>query len=385
MARLVADDGPRGDAAEFWRSAEWCPDGTSFLAASERRRLSLFALPASLYSEPASVEELTPHTTRSFPAALLSYAWYPYASATRPDTFCYATSVRDEPIRLNDAPSTKIRASYPLVDHRERYCAAQSLAFSPDGTMLYAGLESSVAVIDIARPGDEPLDYLDLAPDSGTFKGPSGLVSALAFSPHNPELLAVGTLGPIHRSLAQAGIYDLTTSKLCLTLPPRLAKAQRSQAHQYGGTGITSLSFSVLDPNLLVSTARQCDLVLLWDIRNPSHPIDEGTTTRVLSRNGKTNQRLGLDVSKREPRMMLGDADGHVSVHEVTTQEAVYGFEASREAIGSAHFHPYLPLALITTGERHFSDSLCSDDDSESENESEAEAKLASSLQIWKL
>ena len=85
------------------------------------------------------------------PGPILDYAWYPTASPANPAAFCFVASVRETPVKLLDASdgrvcalecschptfiySDKLRASYPIVDHRERQIAPHCLAFNMLGT-----------------------------------------------------------------------------------------------------------------------------------------------------------------------------------------------------------------------------------------------------------
>jgi hypothetical protein len=90
------------------------------------------------------------------PSALLCYAWYPGATIAAPETYCFVKANRDEPVHLIDGTSGRVcpcasvppldgvltlliecrqlRASYPVVDHRERFVAPHSLLFSHDGS-----------------------------------------------------------------------------------------------------------------------------------------------------------------------------------------------------------------------------------------------------------
>lgn len=84
--------------------------------------------------------------------AIVATQWYPFASSSAPDGFCFATSIRGAPVRLIDGFTGRVRfsagqslgygafcadvqtrATYPIVDHRERFIAPHSLAFSPSG------------------------------------------------------------------------------------------------------------------------------------------------------------------------------------------------------------------------------------------------------------
>jgi hypothetical protein len=69
---------------------------------------------------------------RTFPQpdSVNTALWYPSASRVAPETFCFVASVRDAPVRLVGASDGRIRASYPIVDHQERFVAPHSFAFN---------------------------------------------------------------------------------------------------------------------------------------------------------------------------------------------------------------------------------------------------------------
>ncbi len=90
---------------------------------------------------------------RVFPQAapILDFIWYPRATPHDGSSFCFVASVRESPVRLLDASDgrvshlshffsncvirldgyvSQLRASYKIVDHRERQIAPNSLAFN---------------------------------------------------------------------------------------------------------------------------------------------------------------------------------------------------------------------------------------------------------------
>lgn len=77
---------------------------------------------------------LSPVWTHSPPDSLISSAWYPGASSADPAMFTFAVGVKDHPVHLLDGNDRRVRASYPIVDHTERFVAPHSMAFSPDGS-----------------------------------------------------------------------------------------------------------------------------------------------------------------------------------------------------------------------------------------------------------
>lgn len=81
-----------------------------------------------------SSSTLSPIWNHSPPDSLISSAWYPGASSADPAMFTFAVGVKDHPVHLLDGNDRRVRASYPIVDHTERFVAPHSMTFSPDGS-----------------------------------------------------------------------------------------------------------------------------------------------------------------------------------------------------------------------------------------------------------
>ena len=85
------------------------------------------------------------------PSPILDFAWYPAATSRDAASFCFVASVRECPVKLLDASDGRVRAlfvtfsllvdtsiwlriqlraSYKIVDHRERQIAPHSVAFN---------------------------------------------------------------------------------------------------------------------------------------------------------------------------------------------------------------------------------------------------------------
>lgn len=62
-------------------------------------------------------------------------------------------TLQGQPIRLWDACSGALRASYRGYDEADEVTAAFSIAFSPDGGLLLAGYSKALRVFDVGRPG----------------------------------------------------------------------------------------------------------------------------------------------------------------------------------------------------------------------------------------
>ncbi|KAG1878779.1 hypothetical protein F4604DRAFT_1923443 [Suillus subluteus] len=76
--------------------------------------------------------QFSAHHKRTFSqsSAVVNFAWYPGASSSNAPAYCFVASVRDCPVKLLDALDGRLRASYPIIDRRERFIAPHSLAFN---------------------------------------------------------------------------------------------------------------------------------------------------------------------------------------------------------------------------------------------------------------
>ncbi|KIM82104.1 hypothetical protein PILCRDRAFT_821004 [Piloderma croceum F 1598] len=387
----------------FVRLAKWCPDGSTALAQSENQTFHFLDLPPELQS--ISLSHISPITktinssfTRSFrqSSPILDFAWYPQATVQNPASFCFVASVRDTPVRLLDAGDGRLRASYKIVDHRERQVAPHSLAFNLTADKLYCGFESAIEIFDVNRPGDGT--RLLTSPNKKSRDGMKGIISSLAFSPSTPtSFYAAGTLVPTISSIA---LYDASVDEVVMYLG--LGNSERRKA----GGGVTQLCFNPLKPHMLYASFRRCGSIYAWDLRGGStdgQPLYKYHFAELDSGGRKmTNQRLRFDVDIGGRWLGIGNQNGDVSLFDLDHESVVeaetendlgYGdsvqeiaptftFKAHEDAIGSVSFHPLHPLLLSVSGSRHFtvpsSKSRPSNSEFSSDSNSESEDADAS-------
>jgi WD40 repeat protein len=63
--------------------------------------------------------------------------------------------LQGQPVKIWDACTGQLRASYRAYDDADEITAAASVAFSPDGSQLVAGYNKALRVFDVTRPGRE--------------------------------------------------------------------------------------------------------------------------------------------------------------------------------------------------------------------------------------
>ncbi|KAJ7266406.1 WD40-repeat-containing domain protein [Mycena haematopus] len=389
------------DPSNFARSAKWCPDGSVALVQCEHREFRILA------SKTATNSNLDPNTdvllrTLSQSAPILDYTWYPTASSATPASFCFVASVREAPIKLLDASDGRLRASYPIVDHRERQIAPHSLAFNLSGTKLYCGFEDAIEVFDVGRPGPNKGTRLHTSPSKKSRDGLKGIISALAFSPSYDaaDMYVAGSLTATPGNIAVFTESDGAVPVSFVAGGP--------------GAGVTQLHFNPTRPYILYAAFRRRREIYSWDLRadvsapvaiySPSPPAEE----REEGLQTNTNQKRRFDVDVAGRWLGVGDQEGTVHMFDLHSENEnddggevvspTLTWNAHEDAIGSVSFHPTHPVLLSVSGSRHFhtqSWSSSSDDSGEDDEDERGAIRrsvvrrgpvaLDSSMKVWDL
>ncbi|CAE6421920.1 unnamed protein product [Rhizoctonia solani] len=327
----------------FFRNVQWCMDGSSLLGVTEHASLEVFKLNGD-----ENGIDVKHHISLPQPAPILSTAWFPTASISEPASYCFVAAIRDTPIKLFDASDGRMRASYRIVDHRERFIAPHCMAFNMYMNRLYCGFEDAIEVFDVHRPGEGA--RLHTVPTKKSRDGIRGIISSLAFAPDWSGTYAAGSFG------GAIALYTEDTG----------AQAQSWLEGSEGG--ITQIRFNPTQAHIVYAAFRRTPTIARWDLRNPSEPdvlYDRGLVS--------TNQRLGFDVSSDGRWIVAGDERGQVSIFDALGEEGrVSTVSAHQDSIGAVSFHPAKPCAVSISGSRHFedtgSDTSSSEDSDELEN-----------------
>ncbi|KAJ7474877.1 WD40-repeat-containing domain protein [Mycena latifolia] len=349
--RFISDPSLPGN---FPRSAKWCPDGSVALLQCERREFRIFAPKLDSQNEASNSEPNLPHSeplvqTFPQPAPILDYTWYPSATSANPASFCFVASVRETPVKLLDASDGRLRASYRIVDHRERQIAPYSLAFN----LLYCGFEDAIELFDVGRPGEGT--RLPTSPSKKSKDGLKGIISALAFSPsYESDFYAAGSLTPTPGNIAMFSEADGAVPVSFISGGP--------------AAGVTQLHFNPMRPHMLYAAFRRRREVYSWDLR-----ADVGTPLNIYSPTpsvdgppvGDTNQKRRFDVDLGGRFLSVGDQEGDICIFDLRAEDAMTAddvpvatpcskYAAHKDAIGSVSFHPTKPQLLSVSGSRHF-------------------------------
>ncbi|KAF8741825.1 WD40 repeat-like protein, partial [Rhizoctonia solani] len=321
----------------FFRNVQWCMDGSSLLGVTEHASLEILDL-----TDQDDRIELKHRLSLPQPAPILSTAWFPTASSSDPASFCLVAAVRDTPIKLFDASDGRVRASYRIVDHRERFIAPHCMAFNMYMNRLYCGFEDAIEVFDVHCPGEGTRLH--------TIPTKKRIISSLAFAPDWSGTYAAGSFrGAI-------GLFTEDTG----------GQVQNWLEGTEGG--VTQIRFNPIQPHILYAAFRRTPMIARWDLRNPSEPdllYDRGLAS--------TNQRLGFDLSLDGRWLTAGDEGGQISTFDALGERGqVSTISAHNDSIGAINFHPTKPYLVSTSGSRHFRDTdwvtSDSDDSGEPEN-----------------
>ncbi|KAG8718072.1 ATPase with role in protein import into the ER [Ceratobasidium sp. 394] len=102
--------------SKFARNAQWCVDGRAILVVCEDANVGALSFEEGIEIK----RELAYQVSRT----VLSTAWLPSAPPVDPTPYCCLVgAAQDCPAKLVDATDDWLRASYGIVDHRERFVA----------------------------------------------------------------------------------------------------------------------------------------------------------------------------------------------------------------------------------------------------------------------
>ncbi|KAH7882011.1 hypothetical protein F5I97DRAFT_1988288 [Phlebopus sp. FC_14] len=391
----------------FARTAKWCGDASSMIVQCENRSFQMFSSIAA--NEQAPAISLSHSLTLPQPAAIVDFAWYPGASLHRPSSFCFVASVRECPVKLLDGKDGRLRASYTIVDHRERQIAPHSLSFNLQANKrtnseirLYCGFEDAIEIFDVQRPGKG--ERLHTTPSKKSKDGLKGkwIISSIAFS-LSPQYYAAGSLTPASSAADNIALFSELGAEPVLSIGG-VAELERG--------GVTQLIFSPAQPHMLYASFRRSERLWGWDLRgNASAPISclspvpTGSTTVTEGSEGRhhsngdierrernlTNQKTKFDIDAGGRWLAVGDQLGNIKVYSLDFGDAghdgegtyvldghvrnvgpVLDFKAHEDTIGAVAFHPLQPIMLSVSGSRHFDDDgdvVCDSDSESSEDE----------------
>ncbi|EFJ29112.1 hypothetical protein SELMODRAFT_33764, partial [Selaginella moellendorffii] len=250
--------------------------------------------------------------------------------------FCWYPHMICHPVHLWDAATGNLRCSYRAYNAMDEVTAPLSVAFNPSGNRLFCRYNKKIRIFDTSTPGRHCEEHSTL---TSSKEGITGIVSCLAFSGHQTNLLAAGSYD---RTIA---VYNEGNMELLYVL----------QGHE---GGLTQVQFSK-DGNYLYS-GRKDPSICCWDVRLLTLCFLRRLERAVTN----TNQRIAFDIEPYAQHLGTGgEQDGDIRFYDLRTGEFTASIHAASDTINGFSFHPTLPLAASTSGARRFSTSEDKDDD----------------------
>jgi hypothetical protein len=301
---------------------KWSPDATCVLACSGESSMSVM-----------EVERWTayPGTSARIPDAgaaavtcraaetVFDYCWFPKMCSALPESCCFATTSRDQPLQLWDAYTGGRFASYAGYGDSEELDTATSVAFGHDCSRIYGGYNGLVRVWDVAVPGRSCRKVQLFRRAHAVASGQKGLVSSIDSSVHG---VAVGSFA------GTVAVYD-----------DNIGGGTILGVHGSGGSGggqsngVTQVKWSARCSQI-VSAGRRDEALSVWDVR-----MGAGQPLMTLPRRSCTNQRVLFDVSSCGRYIATPHhARDAAAAHSIRVYDLVTGMLETEVALPKAAF-----------------------------------------------
>ncbi|KAG2100887.1 hypothetical protein BD769DRAFT_1631053 [Suillus cothurnatus] len=303
-----------------------------------------------------------------------------WASSNNAPAYCFVASVRDCLVKLLDASDGRLRASYPIIDHRERFIAPHSLAFNLTADKLYCGFEDAVEIFDIQQPGEG--DRLPTTPSKKSKDGLKGIISSIAFSSFY-DYYVIGSLTPSSQAMDNIALYSESNQAAIMPI---------GGAYSHSG-----LKFNPTRPHILYAAFRRHDAIYAWDLRSDTSIPVKVCRTSPDSRKTLTNQKIEFDIDYAGRWLSVGDQNGCVSIFDLGDSDELdseqslaiapqnigpkmtfdaHGGKFPRHSrssfyvVGCVAFQPLHSNLLSASGSRHFDEGIGEGDSDDSDGDS---------------
>lgn len=288
------------------------------------------------------------------------------------------------PIRLtNILDFAHTTCTYPWVNPTtEAFISPTSLAFNTSGTHFVAGADHAIAIFDLERNGEGPVEWHKTRKSYEARKrygvdrtSLTGLVSALAIE-SGASVLAAATFD------RQIALFDEEGSGAHIASFSLESDDERDLG--IWGNGITQMKWSG-DGRYLFVGERQSDALFVYDIR-----VTGKRLAWLKGRKAHTTQRLAfdlIDVPGEGADIWAGGCDGVVKIWKnVTSKEGAVdsdmAFVASDDAVSSVLLHPTAAVFATTSGNRMPPQDLLSLGESDSEIDTDSDSVSDTSSDI---
>lgn len=375
---FVSSKGKGSATNNFFKSAQWSPDGTCLISNSADNHIRTFIVPPDLLEDRNGALELSVYSSIPSFEAVNALICYPGFDLQNPSAALILSTATEHPLRLNNALDGRLVASYPLASPTtEAYIKPHSLLFDHDGHHFIAGSNSLISFFDVSRVGESPAASIKTGPKNSRSRWDnpgtalSGLISALALDPQY-NVLTAATLS------RQIGLYDAGGKGECVGAFSLVGTQADSDV---SGGGITQVIWSKCGRYLYVAE-RKSDGCLVYDIRKTGQLLSWTTGRRAL-----TNQRMSVDLQYGQDwntaNLWAGGTDGSVRCwsepasregavgpsYELDAHEGIYmdanvqrNLLTYIDVVNSTSIHPVASVVASASGQRHLTFSPTEED-----------------------
>ncbi|KAK4574846.1 hypothetical protein LTR86_001688 [Recurvomyces mirabilis] len=354
----------------YFREAQFSPDGTSIVTLNNDQTLRTFILPPDLLDDNEKPRQLQEYAAFKSPASIQSYAIHPCYDLQNPSTTLVLHAATDQPLSLrNSLDYSTIATKYNnICPTTEAYTSSYSLTFTKDGGHFISGGNNQLSVFDCYQGYSDAIIIHRLAPGRKARKlfgdqplSCKGIVSALALN--DKGMLAAGT------TEREIGLFPDEGQSGCLVSFSVANKAILSENEPVlKGTGITHLKWGP-DSNYLLIAERQSDCVQVYDVRNTIKRV-----SWLSGRKAKTTQRMGFDVVPTSDgfEVWAGGIDGAVRMWKDPgkvggEQVPCAEMKLHGDAVASTVWHPNGAVLATCSGQRRQDSTLRYDSDDDAE------------------
>lgn len=295
----------------------------------------------------------------------------PFFNSLYPQTCYFICTSKDHPIHLYNAYNGELLCSYCGYNHLDELTNAYSLCIVND--KIYSGYKNMILTFDINIPGKN-FQQFNTCKSKKSKEGQKGILSTIDFNSEISNMFAVGSYnGSVY-------LYDIRNNEVI------------NNIDNIEKNGVTEVKFNHKGDMLYIGGRNNDNCIYEYDIRmlNNNNPLSK------YERKVNTNQLFRFVLSNDDKYLFSGNSDNKIRIYNTTkatttttttctlsnnNNEMINEINGFSDAVNSIDLHPYLPILLAGTGQRHFNiptleeERIDSDSDSDNDNDDDEEMK----------
>ena len=132
------------EVSNFFKGVKWSPDGLSMITNADDATLRLFTIPQDCF-DLEKMANLSDQLNLDLclkvkePEIIYDYCWFPLMNSNDPETCCFVTSAKDQPVHLWSSIDGSLKASFLKFNSTQEIKSAYSLAINSEATQLLCG------------------------------------------------------------------------------------------------------------------------------------------------------------------------------------------------------------------------------------------------------